>query len=329
MTETGRCGSGVLRRLQRRRVTAPRLARLTRLRRLRPYAARARTAAARYDYERPSGFAGGVIRYDIGALVAARGHRRRHLDRHLPNGLDYRGLSLYRVADGRVTEHPPAASLIVTSHHHHCTSVTGSRSRSRSRSPRRYVCSSRCASDRTPPRVLDGRGTLFVIAAIRAVNFVEPQPLGSFALGYGEQLRPDPAAGVIRVKNNGVRYPISDVVIVVHGRGNRPGSCARTTPAQIQVSERRGVGRVRPPDDRFIRRWCSRSRALSRRGWPWQRLPGPRSPTQSATGPFGDRSGRGRCHRGSPSRDVPVRRRDDRLASFAWLSSGVETYNQT
>jgi ketosteroid isomerase-like protein len=59
---------------------------------------------ARDDYEHAVQLAGGVIRYDIEALVAGEDAVAVTWTGHLPNGSDYRGLSLYRVADGRVTE---------------------------------------------------------------------------------------------------------------------------------------------------------------------------------------------------------------------------------
>jgi hypothetical protein len=45
-----------------------------------------------------------VIRYDIEALVAGKDTVAVTWTGHLPNGSEYRGLSLYRVANGRVTE---------------------------------------------------------------------------------------------------------------------------------------------------------------------------------------------------------------------------------
>jgi hypothetical protein len=45
-----------------------------------------------------------VIRYDIEALVAGEDTVAVTLTGHLPDGSDFRGLSLYRVAEGRITE---------------------------------------------------------------------------------------------------------------------------------------------------------------------------------------------------------------------------------
>ena len=59
---------------------------------------------ARDDYENAVKFAGGVLVYDIDALVARDDTVAAAWTGHLPNGSDFRGLSLYRVADGRVTE---------------------------------------------------------------------------------------------------------------------------------------------------------------------------------------------------------------------------------
>lgn len=59
---------------------------------------------ARDDYEHAVQLAGGVIRYDVEALVAGEDAVAVTWTGHLPNGSDYRGLSLYRVADGRITE---------------------------------------------------------------------------------------------------------------------------------------------------------------------------------------------------------------------------------
>jgi ketosteroid isomerase-like protein len=59
---------------------------------------------ARDDYEHAVELAGGLIRYEIGALVAGEDTVAVTWTGHLPNGSDYRGLSLYRVADGRITE---------------------------------------------------------------------------------------------------------------------------------------------------------------------------------------------------------------------------------
>jgi ketosteroid isomerase-like protein len=59
---------------------------------------------ARDDYEHAVQVAGGVIQYDIVALVAGKDTVAVTWTGHLPNGSDYRGLSLYRVARGRITE---------------------------------------------------------------------------------------------------------------------------------------------------------------------------------------------------------------------------------
>lgn len=45
-----------------------------------------------------------MIRYDIEALVAGEDAVAVTWIGHLPNGSAYRGLSLYRVADERITE---------------------------------------------------------------------------------------------------------------------------------------------------------------------------------------------------------------------------------
>ena len=59
---------------------------------------------ARDDYEHAVQLAGGVIRYDIEALVAGEDAVAVTWTGHLPNGSEFRGLSLYRVVDGRLTE---------------------------------------------------------------------------------------------------------------------------------------------------------------------------------------------------------------------------------
>jgi ketosteroid isomerase-like protein len=59
---------------------------------------------ARDDYDNAVRFAGGVIRYDIDALVARDDTVAVAWTGHLPNESDFRGLSLYLIADGRVTE---------------------------------------------------------------------------------------------------------------------------------------------------------------------------------------------------------------------------------
>jgi len=60
--------------------------------------------AASDDYEHAVEVTGGLIRYDIDALVAREDTVAVVWTGHLANGSDYRGLSLYRVADGRVAE---------------------------------------------------------------------------------------------------------------------------------------------------------------------------------------------------------------------------------
>jgi ketosteroid isomerase-like protein len=59
---------------------------------------------ARADYENALKLAGGVLAYDIDALVASGDAVAVAWTGHLPNGSDYRGLSLYLVIDGRVAE---------------------------------------------------------------------------------------------------------------------------------------------------------------------------------------------------------------------------------
>jgi ketosteroid isomerase-like protein len=59
---------------------------------------------ARDDYEQAVELAGGVIRYDIEALVASETTVAAAWTAHLPNGSEFRGLSLYTVGDGRVAE---------------------------------------------------------------------------------------------------------------------------------------------------------------------------------------------------------------------------------
>lgn len=59
---------------------------------------------ARDDYEQAVEFAGGVIRYDIDALVAGETAVAASWTGHLPTGTVFRGLSLYAVADARVAE---------------------------------------------------------------------------------------------------------------------------------------------------------------------------------------------------------------------------------
>ena len=59
---------------------------------------------ARDDYENAVKLAGGVLIYDVDALVASGETVAVAWTGHLPNGTNYRGLSLYRVVDGRVAE---------------------------------------------------------------------------------------------------------------------------------------------------------------------------------------------------------------------------------
>jgi ketosteroid isomerase-like protein len=59
---------------------------------------------ARDDYEHAVQITGGLIRYDIDALVARDDSVAVVWTGHLANGSDYRGLSLYRVTDGRIAE---------------------------------------------------------------------------------------------------------------------------------------------------------------------------------------------------------------------------------
>ena len=58
---------------------------------------------ARNDYEHAIEVTGGPIRYDIDALVAGEDTVAAVWTGHLANGSEYRGLSLYRVVDGRIT----------------------------------------------------------------------------------------------------------------------------------------------------------------------------------------------------------------------------------
>lgn len=59
---------------------------------------------ARDDYEHAVELQGGVIAYDIDALVARDDTIAAAWTGHMPNGMDYRGLSLYRVVGGQVAE---------------------------------------------------------------------------------------------------------------------------------------------------------------------------------------------------------------------------------
>ncbi|MFZ0668658.1 MAG: nuclear transport factor 2 family protein [Acidimicrobiales bacterium] len=59
---------------------------------------------ARDDYEHAVHLGGGVIPYDIDALVAGGDTVAVAWTGHLANGSDFRGLSLYRVTNGQVAE---------------------------------------------------------------------------------------------------------------------------------------------------------------------------------------------------------------------------------
>jgi hypothetical protein len=59
---------------------------------------------ARDDYEHAVEIAGGKLIYDIDALIARDDTVAAVWTGHLPNGSEFRGLSLYRVVDGRLTE---------------------------------------------------------------------------------------------------------------------------------------------------------------------------------------------------------------------------------
>ena len=59
---------------------------------------------ARDDYEHAVDLAGGVIRYDIDALVAHENTVAAAWTGRRPNGSELRGLSVYAVAEGRVAE---------------------------------------------------------------------------------------------------------------------------------------------------------------------------------------------------------------------------------
>jgi ketosteroid isomerase-like protein len=56
------------------------------------------------DYEHAIQITGGTIQYDVDALVTRDDTVAVAWTGHLPNGSDYRGLSLYRVVDGRIAE---------------------------------------------------------------------------------------------------------------------------------------------------------------------------------------------------------------------------------
>ncbi len=59
---------------------------------------------ARDDYENAVRIAGGVPTYDIDALVLRDDTVAVAWTGHMPNGSDFRGLSLYQVVDGLVAE---------------------------------------------------------------------------------------------------------------------------------------------------------------------------------------------------------------------------------
>ncbi len=59
---------------------------------------------ARDDYEHAVQVSGGVPTYDIDAMVSRDDTVAAAWTGHLPDGSDFRGLSLYRVLDGRVAE---------------------------------------------------------------------------------------------------------------------------------------------------------------------------------------------------------------------------------
>ena len=59
---------------------------------------------ARDDYENAVKISGGVPVYNIDALVARDDTVAAAWTGHLPNGSEFRGLSLYRVVNGQVTE---------------------------------------------------------------------------------------------------------------------------------------------------------------------------------------------------------------------------------
>lgn len=59
---------------------------------------------ARDDYEHAVQLSGGVPTYDIDALVLHDDTVAVAWTGHMPNGSEFRGLGLYEVTDGRVTE---------------------------------------------------------------------------------------------------------------------------------------------------------------------------------------------------------------------------------
>ena len=68
---------------------------------------------ARDDYEHAVQLAGGVIRYEIEALVTLDDTVAAVFTGHLPSGSEFRGLGLYRVVDGMIleTRHAPIGPL--------------------------------------------------------------------------------------------------------------------------------------------------------------------------------------------------------------------------
>jgi ketosteroid isomerase-like protein len=59
---------------------------------------------ARDDYENAVTLAGGVLTYDIDALVLRDDTVAVAWTGHFPNGSNFRGLSLYSVVEGRIAE---------------------------------------------------------------------------------------------------------------------------------------------------------------------------------------------------------------------------------
>jgi hypothetical protein len=68
---------------------------------------------ARDDYDHAQEVTGGVTRYEIDALVAREETVAVAWTGHLPSGSEARGLSLYVVTDGKVSEirHAPIGAL--------------------------------------------------------------------------------------------------------------------------------------------------------------------------------------------------------------------------
>ena len=62
------------------------------------------TKGARDDYERALEIAGGLILYDIDALVSRDDTVAAGWTGHLPNGSEYKGVSLYLLVGGRIAE---------------------------------------------------------------------------------------------------------------------------------------------------------------------------------------------------------------------------------